>query len=283
MISQEFEFYAPKRLSDALALLQRHGEDAKLLAGGMTLMPMMTLGLLRPRVVISLNHVGELDFVSDGKNMLRIGAMTRHGTIAKNELVRERFPLLATAAGHIGDVQVRHRGTIGGSLSHADPAADYPVVMLATNAQFKLRSAKGERKVKARDFFKGLMHTDLREGEVLTEVQVPSLPDGTGSAYLRLHRVEGNFPIVNAAAVIEKNFKSARIALGGIGLTAVVIDVSKRLTGGLTEQALREVSEDAFTASRDAYSDLNGDADYRRAMARVYAKRVIEAAAAAMH
>ena len=280
MISQEFEFFAPKQLSEALNLLQRYGDDAKVLAGGMSLVPVMTLGLLQPKVVVSFNHIRELDYVNEDKTMLRIGAMTRHATIRAHPLISKHCPLLAEAASYVGDVQVRHRGTIGGSLAHADPAADYPPVMLVVGAQFKLQSAKGERIVKVRDFLKGLMQTDLQPGELLTEIRIPKLPEGSGTSYQRLHRVEGNFAIVNAAAVIDKGFKAARLGLGGVGETAVLVDVSKRLSKGVNDEALRGVSDDAYAASHDAYGDLNGDADYRKAMARVYAQRVIKAAAA---
>ena len=279
MISQEFEFHAPKQLGEALKLLQRYGDEAKVLAGGMSLVPLMTLGLLQPKVVVSFNHIRELDYVSEDKAMLRIGAMTRHATVKSDALIARYCPLLSEAASYVGDVQVRHRGTIGGSLAHADPAADYPPVMLAVGAQFKLQSASGERIVKAADFLKGLMQTDLRAGELLTEIQIPKLSEGSGTSYQRLHRVEGNFAIVNAAAVIEKGFKGARLGLGGVGGSAVLVDVSKRMAKGLSEEALRGVSDDAYAASHDAYGDLNGDADYRRAMARVYAQRVIKAAA----
>jgi carbon-monoxide dehydrogenase medium subunit len=280
MISEEFEFRAPTKLAEALSLLERYGDDAKILAGGMSLVPMMTLGLVRPKTVISFNHITDLNFVIDAKDVIRIGAMTRHDTVAHHDLIKKHLPLLATAAVGIGDVQVRHRGTIGGSLAHADPAADYPPVMLVAGAQFRIQSAKGDRMVKAAEFFTGLMQTAVGAGEVLSEIHVPKLPAGAGSAYLRLHRVEGSFPIVNAAAVIEKGFKSARVAIGGVGESAVMIDVTKHLSKGVSDQSLRAISDAAYDASGDAYGDLNGDTEYRRAMARVYAQRVIKAAAA---
>jgi len=282
MISQEIEFHTPKKLSDALALMQRYGEDARLLAGGMSLVPIMNLGLVQPKIVISLNHIPELDYISDDKNGLRIGATTRHYKVQSSDLIQKYCPVLAEAAGYIGDVQVRHRGTIGGSLSHADPAADYPTVMVAMNAQFKLRSAKGERTVKARDFFVGLMQTSLGQGEMLAEIQIPKLAEGFGSSYQRLHRIEGNFPIVNATAVIEKGFKATRLGLGGVGQTVVLVDVSDRLSKGLNDAALKGVSDDCYAASADAYGDLNGDAEYRRAMIRIFAQRAVKAAVAAM-
>ncbi|MGD9763961.1 MAG: xanthine dehydrogenase family protein subunit M [Candidatus Binatia bacterium] len=282
MISKEFSFHAPKSLNDAFGLLERHGDDAKVLAGGMSLMPVMTLGLLQPEVVISLNHVPGLDYVREDGDKLRIGALTRHHTVLNDPLIKKHCPVLSEAAALIGDVQVRHRGTIGGSLAHADPAADYIPVMLVTNAQFKLQSSKGERTVKATDFFKDLMQTALKAGELLTEIEIPKAPAGSGSAYVRLHRVEGNFAIVAAAAVIDSGFKSARVAIGGVGPKAVLMDVSKRLAKGVNDEALRGVSDDAYAASGEAYGDLNGDATYRRAMARVYAQRAVRAAASRM-
>ena len=278
MISEEFEFCTPTKLAAALSLLDRYGDEAKILAGGMSLVPMMTLGLLRPKAVISFNHIADLSFVADAKDMLRFGAMTRHDSVANSKLVKQHLPLLATAALGIGDVQVRHRGTIGGSLAHADPAADYPPVMMVMGAQFRIQSSKGDRTVKAADFFTGLMQTAVGAGEVLSEIHVPKLPAGAGSAYLRLHRVEGNFPIVNAAAVVEKGFKSARVAIGGVGEMAVLVDVTKHLSKGVNDKSLQAVSDAAYDASGDAYGDLNGDTEYRRAMARVYAQRAIKAA-----
>jgi aerobic carbon-monoxide dehydrogenase medium subunit len=232
-------------------------------------------------VVVSLNHIPGLDYVKDEGSTVRIGALTRHEKIRSDPLVQRSFALLSQAAAFIGDVQVRHRGTIGGSLAHADPAADYLPVMLVLGAQFRLQSAKGERIVNAAEFFKGLMQTVLQPAELLTEIRIPKLKDGAGSSYQRLHRVEGNFAIVSAAAVVEKGFASARIALGGVGPKPVVIDVTRRLTKGLNDDALGGISDDAFDASSEAYGDLNGDSEYRRAMARVYAQRVIRAAAAA--
>jgi carbon-monoxide dehydrogenase medium subunit len=279
MISKEYAFEAPKQLSDALGLLEKYGDDAKVLAGGMSLVPTMTLGLVQPEVVISLNHIPNLDYVKEAGNVLKIGALTRHDTVRKHPLVRQHCPLLSEAATCIGDVQVRHRGSIGGSVAHADPAADYPPVMLVLGAQFRLQRAKGDRTVPASAFFKDLMQTALEPGELVTEIEVPKLPAGAGSSYLRLHRVEGNFAIVAAAAVVERGCKSVRLGLAGVGPKAVALDVTARFTKGVTDAALDAVRADAMAASGDAYGDLNGDADYRRAMAQVFAVRAIRAAA----
>jgi carbon-monoxide dehydrogenase medium subunit len=267
MITKEFPFHAPHELEEAVALLRRYGSGAKLLAGGMTLVPLMTLGLVEPEAVISLNHVRGLDYVREDGDRLRIGAMTRHAAVRSDVLIRRYCPVLAEAAGSIGDTQIRHRGTIGGSLSHADPAADYPPVMLATDARLRIRGAEGERTIAANDFFKGLLQTDLRPGEILTEVEVPKLAKGSGSAYRRLHRVEGSFPIVAAAAVITPGF---------------LVDANRHLAAGVSEKALDAIGRDVAAASTEAYADLNGDAEYRREMAKVYAGRAIRAAAEAI-
>jgi carbon-monoxide dehydrogenase medium subunit len=281
MITKEYPFHAPRTLEEAFRLLQRYGEDAKLLAGGMSLVPLMTLGLAQPEAVISLNHLRDLDYVREDGECLRIGAMTRHDGIRTHALVRQHCPVLAEAAGCIGDPQIRHRGTIGGSLAHADPAADYPPVMLAANALFRIRSLDEERTVAAKDFFKGLMRTDLERGEIFAEVILPKMAPGTGSAYRRLHWVEGGFAIVASAAVIEPGFKAARIGLSGVGPHAVLVDASRHLGSGPTDEALEAIAAEVLAASADAYGDLKGDAEYRREMAKVYAKRAIRAAAAA--
>ena len=279
MISKEYAFETPKQLSEALGLLEKYGDDATVLAGGMSLVPTMTLGLVQPEVVISLNHIPNLDYVKEDGPLLRIGALTRHDTVRKNPLIQKHCALLSEAATCIGDVQIRHRGSIGGSIAHADPAADYPPVLLVLGAHIRLQRAKGERTVAASAFFKDLMQTALEGGELVTEIQGPKLPPDAGSAYLRLHRVEGNFAIVAAAAVVEKAFRSVRLGLAGVGPKAVLVDVTARFRNGLTEEAMKGMRADALRASGDAYGDLNGDADYHRAMAQVYAERAIRTAA----
>jgi carbon-monoxide dehydrogenase medium subunit len=279
MLSTEFEFFAPSDLGEALRLVSEHGEGTKVLAGGMSMLPAMNLGILRPSAVVSLNHIPSLDYVEDAGEQLRIGAMVRHGRVVSDPLVRTHAPVLASAASHIADVQIRHRGTIGGSVAHADPAADYLPVLVATDASVKVASTRGERTIKARDFLLDVMMTALEPGEIVVEIQVPKLPASTGSAYVRLARVEGSFAIVNAAAVV--NGGRPAIAIGGATPTPVLIQPAVDLGGGASEEALETISNDAYAASEDAYGDLSGSADYRRAMARVYAKRAVSEALAA--
>jgi aerobic carbon-monoxide dehydrogenase medium subunit len=278
MLSSEFEFFAPSELGEALRLVSEHGEGAKVLAGGMSMVPAMNLGILRPSVVISLNHVAGLDYVEDSGQHLRIGAMVRHGGVVSSPLVRTHAPVLASAASHIADVQIRHRGTIGGSVAHADPAADYLPVLVAMDASVKVASTRGERTIKARDFFVDVMMTALEPGEIVVEIQVPKLAATAASAYVRLVRVEGSFAIVNAAAVV--NGSRPMIAIGGATPTPVLVEPSVDLRGGISEGALEAISNDAYAATEDAYGDLSGSADYRRAMARVYAKRAVSEALA---
>ena len=178
MLAKEFEFHAPEEVDAALDLLGNGGGIVKVLAGGMSLVPAMNLGLVRPDTVLSLNHVRGLDHVEDRGDTVAFGAMVRHERIAGDPLIRSAFPLLAAAAEVIGDVQIRHRGTLGGSLAHADPAADYLPVMTVLGATMRLRSREGERAVPARDFFVDIMLTDLAPDELLVEVEVPKLPDG---------------------------------------------------------------------------------------------------------
>jgi carbon-monoxide dehydrogenase medium subunit len=265
MLSKEFAFLAPTTLDEAVALLAEHGEGTKVIAGGMSLMPAMNLGLTRPDVVVSLNHVASMDYVSDDGDALRIGAMTRHARIVSDPLVRAGCPLLAEAARHIGDVQVRHRGTIGGSLAHADPAADYLPVVVALDATLRLRSAAGERTVSARELVVDVMRTVLEPGELVVEVRVPK---HTGGAYLRLARVEGSFAIVNVAAIL--NGRGA-LAVGGATAPPALVHLEQPLDA-------EAVGEAAYAACEDAYGDLSGPGEYRREMARVYARRAIEAA-----
>jgi carbon-monoxide dehydrogenase medium subunit len=281
MIAQEFDFHAPAELPEVFRLMERAGESAKVLAGGMSLVPMMTLGLVQPQAIISLNHLPGLDYVVEGNDIVRIGAMTRHQMVETHPLIRQFCPLLAETASRIGDVQVRNRGTIGGSLAHADPAADYPPTMLVAGARFVLQSARGKRTVEARDFFIGLMQTAMQADELLVEVSVPKHV-GAGWSCQKLHRVEGTFAIVNAAALIGNGGRNARLAIGAAGPTPVVIDLAPHLAGGVTDKAIEAIGDAAYAATSEASQDINGSAEYRREMARVYARRVVKSAAAGL-
>jgi CO/xanthine dehydrogenase FAD-binding subunit len=271
VITQEFQFHAPSTISDAVALLAANAEDGKALAGGMSLVPAMNLGIARPTAVVSLNRVEELDYVREDGDRIRIGAMTRHARVASEQPIAEAFPLLARAASAIGDVQVRNRGTIGGSIAYADPAADYLPVLLALGASFRAVSAAGERTIDSREFFLGVMATALEPGELLVEIELPRPPAGVGTSYLRLARLEGSFPLANAAAVVDGG--PARVAVGGTTATPFLLELDD-------PEALDAVESAARDAAVGAFPDLAATADYRRAMAGVYARRAVEAALA---
>jgi CO/xanthine dehydrogenase FAD-binding subunit len=269
MISQEFEFHAPSTLADAVELLAENSADGKALAGGMSLVPAMNLGIARPTAIVSLNRLEELDYVREDGDVVRIGAMTRHARIESDPLLGEAFPLLRQAARVIGDVQVRNRGTIGGSIAHADPAADYLPVMLALGARFQTVSSSAERTIAAGDFFLGPLTTALAPGELLREIELPKLPAGAGTAYLRLARLEGSFPLADAAAVVDGG--PAVVAVGGATAAQYVLEIED-------PEALDAVEEAAREAATSAFPDLAATAEYRRAMAGIYARRAVEAA-----
>jgi carbon-monoxide dehydrogenase medium subunit len=279
MISNEIEFHAPATLAEALELLRADGEDVTVLSGGMSLLPMMNLGIIRPTKVLSLNRVAALDHVTEDGDRIVIGAMVRHHRVATDPLIQRHAPLLAAAARVIGDTQVRNRGTIGGSVAHADPSADYLPTLAAAGGSVTLSGARGERTLAPDEFFVDLMFTTREPDEIVTAVTVPKLPDGWRSAYQRLARVEGSFAIVNAAAVVAGDRSAATVALGGVGPRPLVIDATEQLRGGVDEDSLARVGEAAYEASQDATGDVMSDAEYRREMASVFARRALGEAA----
>jgi carbon-monoxide dehydrogenase medium subunit len=278
MITAEIQLHTPGALAEALALLAKHGDGAKILGGGMSLVPTMTLGLARPEILISLNHVPELREISEDAANLRIGGTARHADVLASPLVARHAPLLAEAARHIGDVQVRNRGTIGGSVAHADPAADYLPVLVALGASVVATSARGERVISAGEFFVDVMATALQPDELIAEIRVPKQPAGTKGAYRRLARVEGSFAIVNAAAVVNPAGRSV-VAIGGVAATPIVVDISAAVAAALTDAALAQVDEAVRAACGEPFEDLNGNAEYRREMAVIHARRALLAAA----
>jgi carbon-monoxide dehydrogenase medium subunit len=283
MIAQPFDYFAPESVSEALALLGRHPEG-RVLAGGQSLIPMMKLRLSSPSHLIDLGRIAELNYIVETNGHIRIGAMSTHSQVETSETVRQKCPLLAEAAGHIGDVQVRNLGTIGGSLSHADPAADYPAALQALRAQVRLVSAKGERTMAIEEFLVDAFTTALEPGEILYEVIAPVDPRGAGSAYLKLQQPASGFAVVGVAAQI--GVKEGNISLARVGITGVA---SKSYRARLVETALQGRPAAAATlaeASRlaaegvEPLSDMYAGADYRAHTARVYTRRALEQALA---
>ena len=281
MITRELELLRPKTSAEAVALLAERGEDITVLAGGMSLLPMMNLGIVQPDVVMSLNHVTDLVGVTyDGE--LRIGAMVSHREVKENELIRTHAPMMSAAAGLIGDVQVRNRGTIAGSLCHADPAGEYSPVAVVSGADIELASSAGTRRMPADEFLIDLMFTARELDELVTAVIVPSQPAGAGSGYVRFARVEGSFAIVNAAALITPGFRSTKVAIGGVGPTPVVVDASDTFANGPEPAAFEELAARAYEAAEYASSDIHSDAEYQRHMAGVFANRAVQQAITSM-
>lgn len=258
-------------------MLVERGDDMTVLAGGMSLLPMMNLGIVQPDVVMSLNHVRDLAAV-EYEDELRIGAMVRHRQVMTDPLITAHAPMLAAAAGAVGDVQVRNRGTIAGSLCHADPACDYSPVVVITGADVELTGAYGTRRIAADEFLIDLMFTAREPDELVTAILVPTLPAGVGSAYVRFARVEGSFAIVNAAALVGPDLSSVRVAIGGVGPTPVVVDASDAFAGGAAPDAYEELATRAYEAAEHASSDIHSDAEYRRHMAGVFARRAVQQA-----
>jgi carbon-monoxide dehydrogenase medium subunit len=283
MFPASFGYHAAHSVEEALRLLNQYGEDAKLLAGGHSLIPAMKLRLASPRYLIDLGQVPGLSGVRVDGETLSIGALTVHADVASSDLVRERLPGLAEAASVIGDVQVRNRGTIGGSVAHADPGADFPVILTALNASFVLVSPSGRRTVAADDFFIDFYTTALAANEVLTEICVPLPPSGAGTAYAKLAHPASGYVVVSAGVLLNRQpsgrCASVRVAIGGLG--------SGPFRAAATEAALQgqPLTPEVFTAASaraaegsDPVEDSYASAAYKRHMAAVLARRALEQA-----
>lgn len=284
MITQEFEFRSPAGLEEALKILADGGDDVKVLSGGMSLMPMMALGLVRPRMVLSLNRIESRNYVREDRDALRIGAGTRHFEILGDPLVVRHCAPLADAAAFIGDTQVRNRGTIGGSLAHADPAADYPAAVLALDGEVRLEGAAGARSVKAGDFFVDLMTTAMRPGEILTAVSFAPLSAGAGFAYLKYRQPASGFAIVGVAVslTLDKSGRcqGARVGITGLGPKAFRAAAVENALNGKAPEATALAAAAAHAADGvDPLSDIHASTDFRAELARVYTRRAIESAA----
>ena len=274
MIPAPFDYQRATSVDEAISLLSEHGDDAKLLAGGHSLLPLMKLRLAQPAVLIDIGRITDLSSIDEAGGTVRIGAMTRHHDVAGSDVVREQVPLLAEVAGQIGDPQVRHRGTIGGSLAHGDPASDLPAVLLALRGTLVARGPGGEREIAADEFFTGFLETALAPDEVLTEIRVPAMP-GVGWAFEKFSRRAQDWAIVGAAVALTNGSVGPGVGLINMGSQPV------RAAG--TEDALRSGSGAADAAARadegtDPTDDLNASPDYRRHLAHVLVRRALERA-----
>jgi len=282
MIPAGFEYHAPRSVDAALKLLGDLGPDAKLLAGGHSLLPMMKLRFAQPSHLVDLGRIAELRGIAQVGDEIRIGAMTTENDLLRSALLAEKVPLLVEGAGWIADPQVRYKGTIGGDISHGDPGNDHPALMLALDASFVLAGPSGERVVKADGYFLGLYATLLEPGEILTQVRVPIPPAGSGWSYQKLKRKTGDF--ATAATAVQLQLAGGRIAKVGIGLTNVGATALKAraaedfLAGrALDETALREAARLAMSIC-EPMADLRGDAEYKTAMCGEMTRRALQAA-----
>ena len=280
MYPAAFEYHAPTSVKDALRLLGKLKDDAKLLAGGHSLIPMMKLRLAQPGHLIDLKKVKGLSGIKEEKGALVIGAMTTHWEIEASKTVKAKVPVLAEVAGIIGDPAVRNKGTLGGSVAHADPAADWPAAMLALGAEMVCEGPKGKRTVKVDDWFVGLMTTAVKGNEILTAVRVPVWPAGSGAAYMKFPHPASRFAVVGvcAAVTLDKQGVCTRagVAVTGAGTKAVrAKGVEAALTGKTLDAAAIEAAAQKAAQGVDVQADLQGSVEYKAHLCRVFAKRAI--------
>ena len=272
MIPAAFDYERAGSAEEAIALLGEHGDEAKLLAGGHSLLPMMKLRLAVPSVLVDIGRVDDLSYINDGGDHIAVGALTRHRALETSELLAAECPLLGHVAGEVGDPQVRHRGTIGGSLAHSDPASDLPAAVLALGGTLVAQGPNGSREIAAGDFFTGYFESALADDEMLTEIRVPKAP-GAGWNYQKFNRRAQDWAIVGAAAVtVNGGTNVALVNMGSVPLRASAVEAA--LAGGASAA---EAAEQAAEGT-DAPTDLNATPDYRNHLARVLTRRALEAA-----
>ncbi len=287
MIRGPFQLYRPHSINEAVRLLSRYvqnGEDVKLLAGGQSLLPSMNLGLVAPGHIVSLNHVAGLDSIRRNGETLAIGARVTHRALAESEVLQTHCPILSETAACIGDVQVRNRGTLGGSIGHFDPAADYPPVLVLLDAAFQIVGPSGQRTVAAKDVFIDYMTTSLAADEILTEIRVPVLFPDTGTAYVKFTRVEGGFATVGVGACLglnpDRTCRSIRVGIGGAASVPVrLAAIEETLTGRAADETFVEAAATAaYETAYDPVAELHADAEYKREMVRVFTRRAVKMA-----
>ncbi len=279
MIPESFDYQRASTVSEAISLLQQHGEDAKIVAGGHSLVPTMKLRLATPGTLIDIGGISELKYINDKGDHLAIGAGATHWMIESSDLIQKKAPGLSQAAAQVGDVQVRNRGTIGGVLAHSDPQADYPGVVLALDATLVVQGSSGERTIAVSDYFTGLWETALGDDELLTEVRIPTDSANANSCYLKFPQPASRYPYVGCAVAMDSSAGSCtdiRVGFSGVGETAFRDSgIEDALRGNtLNESAIASASAKAADG-RSVLSDVFVSEEYRRAMAQVYVKRAL--------
>jgi aerobic carbon-monoxide dehydrogenase medium subunit len=283
MIPAQFDYVRAGSVEEAVAALAQHGDEAKVLAGGQSLIPLLRLRLAYPEVVVDVGRVAEMRGVRDDGDHIVIGAMTTHHDVIRDDLVNAHCGLVVAATKTVADPAVRHRGTFGGALSHADPAGDLPAVVLALDSEFVVAGSGGRRTVAASDFFVDYLQTALAPDEVLVEVRLPKLGDGWGFHYEKFQRVVQAWAIVGVAAAVHRSngsISEARIGLTNMGSTPLRATATEQALAGADLSAIADASGHAADGTSPS-SDLNGAADYRQHLARVLTRRAVAAAAGA--
>ena len=278
-----FDYLAPRTLDEALAHLHHHGDQAKILAGGQSLIPMLNFRLAHPGVVVDVNRLTDLAYVRQHDGGVAVGALTRQHAVERSDLVRARVPVVAEACRFIGHAPIRHRGTFGGNLAHADPASELPAVMVALEAEMAVASRAGNRAVPAGEFFIGPLTSALRPSEMLTEIRIPAAPPRTGGAFVEMARRAGDFALVGVAALVTLDEAGqcarARIALCGVGPTPVRARAAEdALVGQAPTTAVLDEAADRAAAATSPPSDVHGSAEFRRKLARHFARQALAAA-----
>jgi aerobic carbon-monoxide dehydrogenase medium subunit len=280
MIPQSFEYLRPKTLSEAITLLEKHGETAKILSGGQSLIPLMKVRLARPEYIVDINRLPDLQYIREESGFLKIGALTREAELEASELVRAKYPVILDTARLIADPQVRNMATVGGNLAHGDPANDHPATMLALGAEIVAVGKYGERAIPINEFFLSVFTTALEQGEILTEIRIPIPPSGSGGAYFKLERKVGDFATVGVAAQVTIDAtgvcRRAGIGLTNVGPIPIKATraeqslIAKNIDGNQINRAANLAAEDSQPSS-----DLRGPAEYKLAMVRELTKRVL--------
>jgi len=283
MIAQSFQYESPGTIAEAISLLQKYGDEAKILSGGHSLIPMMKLRFASPGYLIDINNIKGLSHINEENGIVKIGALTREAEIEHSDLLKKYFPIFGDVTKQIADPQVRNRGTVGGNLAHGDAANDHPAVMLALRANIVITGPEGNRTVPIDEFFFGFYTTAIQQNEILTEIQIPIPPVGTGSAYHKLERKVGDYATAGVAVQLTLDRKGICTA-AGMGLTNVnpvplravrseEALLGKLITDGSIAEAAKYASEDCSPSS-----DLRGSEEYKRAMVAVLVKRMIHKA-----
>ncbi len=281
----KFRYFAPQSVGEALALLAEHADEARVLAGGQSLVPLMNMRLVHPGVLVDINNIDELAYINAWDGGVAIGTMTRDAALIGDRTVTERLLMLTEAAHCVGHPAIRNRSTVGGSIAHADPAAELPAVMVALNAEFVARSRSGSRTISAQDFFKGYLTTDLKEEEMLTELRIPGLPSRSGSAFVEFARREGDYALAGVAAVItlaeDGTIADARLGLCSVGPSPVRPQAAEALLRGQRpgNEAWAAAAAAVVSVLDNPLSDIHGSADYRRHLAGVLTKQALAIAA----